>query len=138
VVIPKEMNGWTGFDEKQDLRRLLDRGEAGEWLLDPVIEYSEVFTAQAFDEVTAVIGDDYSDINAVNADVNRLLRLLLIFLGLGEKTHTEHGGEEQCRQQKTKRVHRSAIQSTGPNGCPSHPSTNHSKSSGDAARRLAD
>jgi len=98
-------------------------GEAGEWLLDPVIKHTEVFATQAFHEMAARIGDDHSDVDAVNADLNRLLRLLRIFLGLGERTHAEHRGEEQYRRQKTKKIHRYAIQPTGPNGCPSSPST---------------
>jgi len=34
---------------------------------------------------------------------------LRIFLGLGERTHAEHGGEEQYRRQNTKKIHRYAI-----------------------------
>src|SRR6266852_4421548 len=138
VVLPQEKNGGAGLDEKENLRRFLYRGKAGEWLLDPVIVHAEIFATQAFDEAPAVIGDDHPDVDAVNANLNRLLRLMRILLGTRERAHTEHGGEEQCRPQKTKRVHRSAIQPTGPNGCPSHPSTRHSKSNADAARRLAD
>src|ERR1700731_507061 len=87
--------------------------------------------------MTARIGDDHSDIYAVNADVNCLAWLLRIFLGIGERTRAEHGGKER-RPHKTKKVHRSAIQPTGPNGCPSNPSTRRSKSNEGAARRLAD
>src|SRR5260370_22508184 len=124
----EEIDGRARFDEKKDLRRLLDGGKAGERLLDPVIEYPEVFAAQTCEEVTAVIGDNHPNVHAVNADANRLLRLLRIFLGTGERTHAERGGEEQCRLQKAKRVHRPAIQPTGPNGCLSNPSMRHSKS----------
>src|SRR6202521_5133640 len=88
--------------------------------------------------MTARIRDNHSDVDAVNADVNRLLWLLRIFLGLEERAQAEHDRKERCRLQKTKRVHRSAIQPTGPNGCPSNPSTRRSKSNEDAARRLAD
>src|SRR6266852_239373 len=133
VVLPQEKNGGAGLDEKENLRRFLDRGKAGERLLDPVVEHAEVFAMQAFDEVAARVGDDHSDVDAVNANLNRLLRLMRIFLSTRERAHADHGGEEQCRPQKTKRVHRSVIQPTGPNGCPSHPSTRHSKSNADAA-----
>jgi hypothetical protein len=95
------MNGRARLDEKENLRRLFNRGEAGEWLFDPIIEYTEVFATQAFDKVAARIGHDHSDVDAIDADVNRLLRLLRTFLGLRERAHAEHGGKEQCRQ-KTK------------------------------------
>src|SRR6267378_8506703 len=93
---------------------------------------------QAFDEVTAVIGNDHSDIDAVNVDANRLMRLLRVFLGFNKRTHMQHGGKEQRRRKKTKKVHRSAIRRTGPNEYPWNLSTRHWKSNGDAARRLAD
>src|SRR5437016_14075969 len=104
MVRPQEKNGWARLDEQQNLRRLLDGSEAGEWLLDPIIEDAEVFATQAFDKVTAAIGDNHPDIDAVNADSNRRLRRLPVFLGVGEKTRAEQGGEEQCRQQTTKRA----------------------------------
>ena len=93
VILPQEVDRGAGFDEKENLRRFLDRGEAGERLLDPVIEYTEVLAAQPFNEVAAAIGDNHSDIDAVNADANCLIRLLLIFLSFGERTHAEHGRE---------------------------------------------
>jgi hypothetical protein len=76
---------------------LLDGGKACERLLVPVIEYSEVLATQAFDEMTAVIGDNHADIDAVNAHVNGLIRLLLIFLGFGERMRAEHDSAYQCR-----------------------------------------
>ena len=78
MVRPQEKNGWARLDEQQNLRRLLDGGEAGEWLLDPIIEDTEIFATKAFDELTAVIGDNHSDVDAVNADSNGwLLRVFL-------------------------------------------------------------
>src|ERR1700694_1503235 len=123
MVLPQKKTGGAGLDEKENLRWLLDGGKTGERLLDPVVEDPEIFATQAFDEVTARIGENHSDIYAVNADVNRLVRPLPIFLGIGEKTRVEHGGKDPCRLHKTKRVHRSATQPTGPSGCPSNPST---------------
>src|SRR5260370_39569047 len=124
----EKIDGWTGFNEQKNLRRFLDRGEAGEWLLDPVIEYPEVFATQPFHEMAARIGDNHSDIDAVNDNVNGLLRLFRIFLGIGERTHGKRGGEEQCHGQEAKRVHRPAIRTPRPNGCPSNTSTRPSKS----------
>ena len=78
MVRPQEKNGWARLDEQENLRRLLDGGEAGEWLLDPIIEDTEIFATKAFDEVTAVIGDNHADVDAVNADSNGwLLRVFL-------------------------------------------------------------
>jgi hypothetical protein len=51
--------------------------------------------------MTARIRDNHSDVDAVNADVNRLLWLLRIFLGLDERAQAKHGGKERCRLQKT-------------------------------------
>ena len=118
------------------LRRLLDGGEAGEWLLDPIIEDTEIFATKAFDEMTAMIGDNHSHVDAVNADSNGWL--LRVFLSLNKGTHARHGRQEQCRRHEARKVHRSAIQPTGPNGCPSNPSTRHSQNSADAARRRGD
>jgi len=88
----QKIDGRAGFDQKKNLRRLLDRGEAGEWLFDLVIECMEVFAAQALHEMTLRISDNHSDVDAVNADVNRFLRLLRIFLGIGERTRPERCG----------------------------------------------
>ena len=33
-----EIDGWTGFDEEQDLGRLVDTEEIGDGLLDTVVE----------------------------------------------------------------------------------------------------
>ena len=97
MIFPQEKHRGAGLDEKEYLRRLLDCCKPGEWLLSPVVEYVEVFAMQSFHEVAAVIGHDHSDVHAVHANVNRLLRLLWIFLRAGKRTPAKQGGEEQSR-----------------------------------------
>jgi len=41
--------------------------------------------------VAAVIGDNHSNIDAVNFHSNCLIRLLLIFLSFRERTYAEYG-----------------------------------------------
>src|SRR5437879_11171551 len=94
MIFPQEKHRGAGLDEKEYLRWLLNRGKAGEWLLCSVIEYVEVFATQSFHEVAAVIGHDHSDAHAVHANVNRLLRLLRIFLRAGKRSE-EHTSELQ-------------------------------------------
>ena len=93
MILPQEVDRGAGLDEEKNLCRFLDGGKTTDWLLDPVVEYTEVLAAQPFNEVAAAIGDNHSDIDAVNADANCLIRLLLIFLSFGERTHAEHGRE---------------------------------------------
>jgi hypothetical protein len=45
--------------------------------------------------VTARRGDDHSDVDAVNADVNRVLQLLRIFLGTRERTRAVSPAEDE-------------------------------------------
>src|SRR5437879_8314354 len=101
MVRPQEKNGWARLDEQENLRRLLDGGEAGEWLLDPIIEDTEIFATKAFDEMTAMIGDNHSHVDAVNADSNGWL--LRVFLSLNKGTHARHGRQEQCRRHEADR-----------------------------------
>ena len=72
----EEINSGARFDEEQDLCRLLDCREIGQRLLDPVIEYMEVPAMEAFHKVSACIGDNHADVDAVHIDADRL-RLLL-------------------------------------------------------------
>src|SRR2546430_8831873 len=105
----QKINGRASFDEKENLRRFLNRCKASQRLLDSIVEYAKVFAAQSFHIVAAVIGDDYSTVDAVNADVNRLLWLLRVFLRGGKRTRVQHGRKEQRRRQTAKKSHRSVI-----------------------------
>ena len=134
----QKINGGSRFDQEKNLRRFLNRGKIRERLLDPVVEHLKIFAPQALDEVAARIGHNHSDVDAVNAYANRLLRLFRIVLRLGESTYEEHGREKQCCQQKTKGVHRPAIRSIGPNESLWNPSTKRSMNNGDVAKKLVD
>src|SRR5260370_16751170 len=116
------MDRGARFYEKQNLRRFLDRGKARDRLLDPIVVHTEIFAPQPFHEVAAVVGDDHSDVHSVNLDLNRLIRLLLIFLSLGEKTHAEHHRAYHSPSPNPKKIHPPAIQPTNPHGSPYNPS----------------
>ncbi len=76
MVFPKKKNRGSRFDQQQNLRRFLDRREAGDRLLDSIIKNVKIFASQPFHEVPAMIGDDHSNADAVNAHANRLVLLL--------------------------------------------------------------
>jgi hypothetical protein len=65
-----EIHSWTGFDEEQDLSWLVDVKEIRDGLFDAVIEKMKVFTVEAADELPARVGDDDSDVDAVNIDAD--------------------------------------------------------------------
>jgi hypothetical protein len=65
-----EIYGWTGFDEEQNLRGFLDLEKIGDGLLGAVVEEMEIFAVQSANELSARIGDDDSDVNAVDTDAN--------------------------------------------------------------------
>lgn len=75
----EEVHGGTSFDEEKDLSRLVDAEEIRDGLLNAIVEYLKIFASEASDELSARIGDEDADADAVHADVNvgrRLGRLL--------------------------------------------------------------
>ena len=70
----EKVDGGTCFHQQQDLRGFRDGREVGDGLLDAVVEDVEVFATQAFDEITVSVGDDYANVDTIDADANRLCR----------------------------------------------------------------
>src|SRR5262249_44010096 len=68
----KEIDGGSGFYEQEDLRGLLDGSKIRKRLFGSVIENVKVFTAKPADKFSVCIGDDYTDVDAIDADTNRL------------------------------------------------------------------
>jgi hypothetical protein len=93
VTAFEQVNRRTRFDKQQDLRRLLDRGEIADGLLNGVIKQVKIFAAQAFHEVSGRIGDDHADIDAVHADVNALVLRWWRFLRARRRDYAEQRGE---------------------------------------------
>ena len=76
MVLPQKKNRGSRFDQQQNLRRLLHSSEASKRLLYPIIKNVKIFAAQPFHKVPPRIGDDHSNVHAVNAYTNRRPLLL--------------------------------------------------------------
>ena len=75
VAAFEKINGRAGFDQHEGLRGFLNGQKIGDGLLDAVIEDVKIFALQAFDKFSGGIANRNADVNAIDADANRL-RLL--------------------------------------------------------------
>jgi hypothetical protein len=66
----QEVDGWACFNEEQDLRGIIHRGEFGDALLGAVIENVEVGPMQTFDEFAAGIADNDADVDALDGEAD--------------------------------------------------------------------
>ena len=99
----EEVDGWTGFDEEQDLGGFVDGEEIRDGLLDAVVEKVEVFAVQAADELSARVGDDDSDVDAVHTDADVGSRLDGLLRKSGRRKQENARDKKNCAASRGKK-----------------------------------
>jgi len=95
MYVLEEIDGWTRFDEKQNLCRIVHGSEFGDALFDAVIKDVEVFATQTFNEFAAGVGYNDADIDAIDGEANGLRRVGRWFL-------RAEGKDEEQKEQGSK------------------------------------